>query len=433
MLIPIKNNYICDTQTGVLLKDNLLDEYNKLPEDVINRLKTLRYARKENNMQSRDKKLTSIKLWGFGLLTCIGTCDYCYRHLEDASNPDIKCEQPVSAEYIDKVMKEISEFRDDDTYISFFGSTIFLHPEKNKIIETLKANNKEYLTIGFVNDMMLSEGSFCKSMDFMEEVANDPFVKTVLLYITLDLGSTSRNSKHLCIDNEEIIQRGRRIVERFKDNKKVCIVFKSNFGSLTDMDKFKQDVEEFSKLPCVLMFSPVSHDKYEPSLEMMEEVIKYIGERKTYVMFRGEILFDTGDISQDFLNRFKPSVPQMRRASHEMFVDNAIITCQAYSTMISIRNNTTSACCYDYLSEHDNAVDSFVLDYENPDQDMDKKKLTELPEECLKCDNIGICGQCMPRRHVFKCAEHPALMRWETYIWERRCNDFIETLIPYKH
>ena len=426
MIKHVGHGYVCDTKTSLLFPETMMDDFKALPENKIAQMSKLRYLRKEQQMRRRDKKLTSIKLWGYGLITCPGTCDYCYKHLEEASNPCIAEEQQVTPAYLDKVMKETKEFRTDDTYISFFGSSIFNHPQRHDIIETLKTNNDKYLTLSFVDDMMLTEEKFKDSMCFIEEVASDPFIKTIMLYITLDLGSTSRNSKYLSIDNEEIIQRGKRIVDRFGTNNKVCIVFKSNFGKLTNMDKFRRDVDEFSQLPCVLMFSPVSHDVYEPTVEMMDEIIAYIGERKTHVMFRGEILLNTGEASKRFFEAFKSTEPQMMELTNGVFCDNAIITCQAYSTMLSVRNNTTSACCYDYLSENENGKDSFVLSEVN---EADKDKLVTLPEHCLVCDNVGVCGQCVPRRAVYKCTEHPALMYWETYIWERRCREYLDGVL----
>jgi hypothetical protein len=414
--------FYADSKLGLIYDEKYLNDFKNLDNAGIRKLSLMRHQRRMSIMKDSNKILSDIKLWSNGLLQCNGDCDYCYRHLDNVSLNSLKHTEFLDPNYLDYVLKQINKFYSDDTHFVFFGSSFFDSPYVLNIFDVIKNNTKNYCNISLVNDMMNNDENFYKSLETISNIISDEKVKEIDTYITVDFGSASRHSNVNNIDNRKIIDRAKLMIDTFKDTK-LRINIKSNFGKLTNTKQFVEDFYDFSKLQCALMFSPVSHDIYEPTIEMMKWFFDFVKQYEKRFLYRGELFLIKNDFDRKFLSIIKQDTNEIIKLNDDIYADNEIITCQAYTQLISVRNNTTSACCYDYLSEHtDDPEKSIVLDKNSNDFNI----LSTLPEHCIKCDMVGVCGQCIPRRHIWDCRKHPALLMWEKYVWETKCKEFLK-------
>lgn len=402
-----------NSRLGLYYKDELNDKYK---DDSIT---FLRYKIFDNYSSKGIDTLSTVFVHPVGWY-CKGSCEYCYVSCSDIAKKKIIL---TNDEYVIK-LKEINNrklFVEVPT-IRFTGGDPLLHPDIFSLIKSTELVGFNKYKLRWTVDLMNTKEQLNNFKETLRWSINNNKIENIIIAITVDLGSDTRYSKSLNINTPKIINNAIEICEEFGNNEKVFIDIITNFSAKTDIQRLLKELNYFYKRDfCRLIIKPVNSQdpNYYTTGQYMNEIINKIENiyGPMFVVNRKELAIESNYTKKtNKIDAF--SNPFIKLDNSTFMLNPYKQPCTAYNTACGFNNDNWFACFYGrYLSKN---LDG-VLKLSSSMQHFEI--FTKLPNNCLKCDMLGVCMRCRNWRRFHKCEDFEYLKLWEKIIWERVFNN----------
>jgi hypothetical protein len=389
---------------------------SKQPIDNIDEnLHLIRYENKKSivQMSNKYKKIKTINVHPVGRI-CYGSCSYCYNtyypytHFSDGY---------LTQERFDNFLKESYNFFEDPVLFKFTGGSCFLYDDLYLLFNIAKKYVSK-LHLRFHADLMYPEDVYQKVLQLFNRLNKDNDIGSIKMYVTTDYGSDTRFAKKINITTKDIRKRVIEIIRLFGYEEKFQIEVKINLNKYTNIDVMHEHITQVYSLPCWIVYNPVRHLEYSPSLEQLQNQINSIDEKyNTHVVYWREKVIINDLVQKALENKSENTFNTIfQRVNDNVLLYNPYyFDCPGYIVSTGISPTKYLPCFIGYIEE-DTFEDSMTLrkDHELYDSFLN------LTDECKQCNLVGVCMRCMLRRQLLPCSKTPALKYWEKYIWDSK-------------
>lgn len=365
-------------------------------------------------MDPEYKKFIFINIHPVGC-TCEGSCPYCYQaylNINDKLNI-----QYLNLDVYEKYIQKIQAYMIDEPELRIGGGSFLLYPYLDDMINiTLKYFKK--INLFFHVDFTCNEFLYNMFLQNIKNFIKNKQIKQINLYISVDFGSDTRHSLYNNITSLDIKQRAKQQLDLFENEEKIKIIYKTNINKNTDIESFIKECKEMIDRKCYIMYNPVRHKLYTPSIQYFKKVIGEI--EKTFgnsiPIYVKEMILNSDYVQHNLKNdEFKISLFELD--AYVYLLDYVEVDCRSAIHTIGISTTGYSTCPAGLLntSDENNMLKiTNTIPYYN-------EFITPYPD-CLKCNLYGICNACNIKKYIVMGCDS-VFKYWQYYMWIQKINN----------
>lgn len=414
----LDNNYLTIPRYGlVFLKNKLDDTYIKSLLNSDYEYSMLRYRIKEKLMTTKKqgKFVQVINVHPAGLF-CYGNCEYCFNKTYPYEHFS---KEILNFEFFDNFLKETRHIVIDEPIFRFLGGDCHLHDNEQKFFEIINKYYDKY-HVRFFTDYMWDEKKYNEVLSLYDYLGTNEHIKTVLLFSTVDFGSNHRKSELLNLSSDDIRTRGAE-TSLYLSNKydKYNVMVKSLLSKDTNINTLINEYQKIFHLKIIPNIDIVRDKTFAPSVEQLDYYLTELNKQfKIRDMLRLREKALENEKTRHAIKIDENYQSQWIQIEDSIFLLNPhLLECPSYINCIGINGDKYIACALGYFEEK--TIDDMIQLKSNT---RSAKWLLNLPNECKKCDVLGSCMRCIPRRKYMSCNDIPSLRYWELYSWINVCN-----------
>ena len=414
----LENNYLTIPRYGlVFAKEEFTEDYINTLINNDYKYFMLRYRIKEKLMseEKKGKFVQVINIHPAGIF-CYGDCEYCFNktYPYEHFNKEI-----LNFDFFDNFLKETRHMVIDEPIFRFLGGDCHLHEDEKEFFRIINKYYDKYY-VRFFTDYMWNEKKYNEVLSLYDYLGTDDHVKSVLLFSTVDFGSNHRKSKKLKLTSDDIRKRGAETA-KFLSSKydKYNVMVKSLLSKDTDIHILIDEYQKIFDLDIIPNIDIVRDKNFAPSIEQLDYYLIELNKKfKIRDMLRLREKALENEKTKKAIQFDENYQSQWIQIKDNVFLLNPyLLECPSYINCIGINGDKYIACALGYFEE--NTIENMVRLKPNT---RAAKWLLNLPEECKKCNVVGACMRCIPRRKYMSCNDIPSLRYWELYSCINVCN-----------